>query len=84
MWQQAPGQYTARRSTPWGAIMAVGAAVVVACTLALVFVFSHSGSTAPGGGSPASTSGSDHLAPVNPAAPTHPAVNPAVPTHPAG
>ena len=71
-WQQAPGQYTARRSTPWGVIMAVGAAIIVGCTLALVFLFGHSGSTAPGGGTPASTSGSDHHA-VSPAVPTHPA-----------
>jgi hypothetical protein len=82
-WQQ-PGQYAARRSTPWGVIMAVGAAVIVACTLALVFLFGHLAGPAQGGGTPASTSGSDHHAPVNPAVPTHPAVNPAVPAHPAG
>jgi hypothetical protein len=82
-WQQ-PGQYAARRSTPWGVIMAVGAAVIVACTLALVFLFGHLAGPAQGGGAPASTSGSDHHAPVNPAVPTHPAANPAVPAHPAG
>ena len=82
-WQQ-PGQYAARRSTPWGVIMAVGAAVIVACTLALVFLFGHLAGPAQGGGTPASTSGSDHRAPVNPAVPTHPAANPAVPAHPAG
>ena len=79
-WQQ-PGQYAARRSTPWGVIMAVGAAVIVACTLALVYLFGHLAGPAQGGGAP--THGSNH-APVNPAVPTHPAVNPAVPTHPAG
>jgi hypothetical protein len=79
-WQQ-PGQYAARRSTPWGAIMAVGAAVIVACTLALVYLFGHLAGPAQGGSAP--THGSNH-APVNPAVPTHPAVNPAVPTHPAG
>ena len=79
-WQQ-PGQYAARRSTPWGVIMAVGAAVIVACTLALVYLFGHLAGPAQGG--PAPTHGSNH-APVNPAVPTHPAVNPAVPTHPAG
>jgi hypothetical protein len=82
-WQQ-PGQYAARRSTPWGVIMAVGAAVIVACTLALVFLFGHLAGPAQGGGTPASTSGSNQHTPVNPAVPTHPAVNPAVPTHPAG
>ena len=82
-WQQ-PGQYAARRSTPWGVIMAVGAAVIVACTLALVFLFGHLASPASGSGTPATTSGSDHHAPVNPAVPTRPAVNPAVPAHPAG
>jgi hypothetical protein len=80
-WQQ-PGQYTARRSTPWGVIMAVGAAVIVACTLALVYLFGHLAGPAQGGGAP--THGSNQHAPVNPAVPTHPAVNPAVPTHPAG
>ena len=82
-WQQ-PGQYAARRSTPWGVIMAVGAAIIVACTLALVFLFGHLAGPAQGGGTPASTSGSNQQAPVNPAVPTHPAVNPAVPAHPAG
>ena len=79
-WQQA-GQYAARRSTPWGVIMAIGAAIIVACTLALVYLFGHLAGPAQGGGAP--THGSNH-APVNPAVPTHPAVNPAVPTHPAG
>ena len=75
-WQQ-PGPYAARRSTPWGAIVAVGAAIIVACTLALIFLFGHLASPASGNGTPATTSGSDHHAPVNPAVPTHPA-------HPAG
>ena len=83
-WQQAPGQYPARRRAPWGVIMAAGAAVIVACTLALVFLLGHLATPAPGGGTPASTSGSEHHAPVNPAVPTHPAANPAVPAHPAG
>ena len=78
-WQQAPGQYAARRRAPWGVIMAAGAAVIVACTLALVFLLGHLATPAPGGGTP----GSHHTS-VNPAVPTHPAVNPAVPTHPAG
>jgi hypothetical protein len=81
MWQQ--GQYPARRSTPWGAIVAVGAAVAVACTLAFVFLFAHSSTGTTNGGTPASTSGSNQPAPVNPAVPTHPAVNPAVPSQPA-
>ncbi len=55
-WQQ-PGQYAARRSTPWGVFMAVGAAVIVACTLALVYLFGHLAGPAQGGGTPASTSG---------------------------
>jgi hypothetical protein len=80
--QQDPHLYAARRSTPWGVIMAVGAAVIVACTLALVYLFGHLASPATGVGTP--TSGSNQHAPVNPAVPTHPAVNPAVPTHPAG
>jgi hypothetical protein len=88
MWQQPgwqqPGQCAARRSTRWGVIMAVGAAIIVACTLALVFLFGHLAGPAQGGGTPASTSGSDHHAPVNPAVPTRPAVDPAVPAHPAG
>ena len=83
MWQQIPGPYAARRSTPWGVILAVGAAVVVACALTFVFMFAHSGTSTPSGGTPAPTSGSNEHAPVNPAVPTHPAVNPAVPTHPA-
>jgi hypothetical protein len=77
MWQQPgwqqPGQYAARRSTPGGVIMAVGAAIIVACTLALVFLFGHLAGPAQGGGTPASTSDSGHHAPVNPAVPTHPA-----------
>jgi hypothetical protein len=82
-WQQAPGQYAARRSTPWGAIIAFGAAVVVACTLAVVFLIGHSSTSTPSGSTPAPTSSSNQHGPVNPAVPTHPAVNPAVPTHPA-
>jgi hypothetical protein len=54
-------------------IMAVGAAIIVACTLALVFLFGHLAGPAQGGGTPASTSDSGHHAPVNPAVPTHPA-----------
>jgi hypothetical protein len=72
-WQQAPGQYVARRSTPWGAIIALGAAVVVACTLAVVFLIGHSGTSTPSGSTPTSTSSSNPHAPVNPAVPTHPA-----------
>jgi hypothetical protein len=82
--EPAWGQYPARRSTPWGAIVAVGAAVVVACTLAFVFMFAHSSTSTPSGGSSTSTSGSNEHGTVNPAVPSHPAVNPAVPTHPAG
>jgi type VI protein secretion system component VasF len=66
-------QYPARRSTPWGVIMAVGAAIVVACTFALVFLFAHSSTSTPSTSTPASTSGSNQPAPVNPAVPTHPA-----------
>ena len=77
MWQQPgwqqPGQYAASRSTPSGVIMAVGAAIIVACTLALVFLFGHLAGPAQGGGTPASTSSSGHHAPVNPAVPAHPA-----------
>ena len=47
-WQQ-PGRYAARRSTPWGVIMAVGAAIIVACTLALVYLFGHLAGPAQGG-----------------------------------
>ena len=82
--EPAWGQYPARRSTPWGAIVAIGAAIVVACTLAFVFMFAHSGTSTPSGGSSTSTSGSNEHGTVNPAVPSHPAVNPAVPTHPAG
>jgi hypothetical protein len=84
MWQQPPGHYAARRSTPWAAIIAVGAAVVAACALAFVFMVAHSSTSTPSGGSSTSTSGSNEHGTVNPAVPTHPAVNPAVPTHPAG
>jgi hypothetical protein len=79
-WQQAPGQYAARRPVSWGVIMAAGAAVIVACTLALVFLLGHLATSTPGGGTPVPT----HHSSANPAVPTHPAANPAVPAHPAG
>ncbi|HME67673.1 MAG TPA: hypothetical protein VKG61_22485 [Streptosporangiaceae bacterium] len=87
--QAASQQHTApqgpRRPWPWALVMAIGVTVVVAFTLAIVFLHGGSVPAQPSNGPSTSTSApSQPHTPVNPAVPTTPAVNPAVPTAPAG